>query len=193
VVGGRFAKTLVGQGRVFGIKFWPGGFYPFFNRPVSTLTNQVIPLSDVVGNKGLAFKNDAFFVDDNEQHIAQAEKLLLSCDPSQDQNVTDIRYIVEQIASRQNITKVDHLVDKLDISKRTLQRLFNRYVGASPKWVIQRYRMHEALAKIDRVQSVDWAKMAIELGYFDQAHFIKHFKSLVGKSPDEYARSFEGH
>ena len=55
------------------------------------------------------------------------------------------------------------------IGKRHLQRLFNRYVGVSPKWVIQRYRLHEVLEQIKRDETVDWAELAQDLGYFDQA------------------------
>ncbi len=87
--------------------------------------------------------------------------------------------------------EVDDLVSVVDTSKRTLQRLFNRYVGVSAKWVIQRYRLHEAIEEIGRGHRVDWVRLAIELGYFDQAHFIKDFKRFAGRTPHEYARGLE--
>ncbi len=83
---------------------------------------------------------------------------------------------------------MDDVVSRLHLSKRTLQRLFNQYVGVSPKWVIKRYRLHEATELLDNGGVVDWPKLALELGYFDQAHFIKDFKSIVGKTPVEYTR-----
>jgi AraC-like DNA-binding protein len=55
--------------------------------------------------------------------------------------------------------------------------------------VIQRYRLHEAIERVAEGQIVDWSALAADLGYFDQAHFIKDFKALVGKSPTEYTRS----
>ena len=73
------------------------------------------------------------------------------------------------------------------MSARTLQRLFRRYVGVGPKWVLQRYRLHEAAERIADGYDGDWAALALDLGYFDQAHFIKDFKALVGCSPAEYA------
>ena len=72
------------------------------------------------------------------------------------------------------------------MSPRTMQRLFRRYVGVSPKWVLQRYRLHEAAERIAAGEQ-DLARLGLDLGYFDQAHFIKDFKSLVGRSPAEYA------
>jgi AraC-like DNA-binding protein len=80
------------------------------------------------------------------------------------------------------------VVSRLHISKRTMQRLFSQYVGVSPKWVIKRYRLHDAAEQVASGSIEDWARLAAELGYFDQAHFIKDFKKLVGQTPGEYAR-----
>ena len=57
----------------------------------------------------------------------------------------------------------------------------------SPKWVIQRYRLHEAVEQLERGAEVDLAELALQLGYFDQAHFIRDFKALVGRPPGAYA------
>jgi AraC-like DNA-binding protein len=69
---------------------------------------------------------------------------------------------------------------------RSLQRLFSRYVGVSPKWVIRRYRLHELLEQMHSGRHLDWAQVAIDLGYFDQAHLINDFKSITGYAPTEY-------
>jgi AraC-like DNA-binding protein len=82
---------------------------------------------------------------------------------------------------------VDELAARHAMSSRSLQRLFRRYVGVSPKWVLQRYRLHEAAERIAEGRDGDWAATALELGYFDQAHFIRDFKALIGASPAQYA------
>ena len=85
------------------------------------------------------------------------------------------------------VVRVDELAARHAMSPRTLQRLFRRYVGVSPKWVLQRYRLHEAAERIAEGRDGDWAATALELGYFDQAHFIRDFKALIGASPAQYA------
>ena len=65
--------------------------------------------------------------------------------------------------------------------------MFNQYVGVGPKWVINRYRMHEALERMEQDDALEWTRLALELGYFDQAHFIRDFKALIGRSPREFA------
>ena len=63
-----------------------------------------------------------------------------------------------------------------------------RYVGVSPKWVISRYRLHDAIEQLMQSVPTDWAAFALQLGYFDQAHFIRDFRKLVGRAPGAYAR-----
>jgi AraC-like DNA-binding protein len=73
------------------------------------------------------------------------------------------------------------------VSSRTIERLFRRYVGVSPKWVVRRYRVHEACERVKTGVAPDWSQLAHELGYFDQAHFIHDFKAQVGRTPADYA------
>jgi AraC-like DNA-binding protein len=72
------------------------------------------------------------------------------------------------------------------MGKRSLQRIFSEYVGQSPKWVIQRYRLHEAIERFRSGDVLDWAQIALDLGYFDQAHLINDFKAMVGYTPTQY-------
>ena len=83
------------------------------------------------------------------------------------------------------ITRVEDLCALAGCSKRTLQRLFREYVGVTPKWVLQRVRLHEAADRMADGEH-DWPRLALELGYFDQAHFIKAFKAAIGLSPGDY-------
>jgi len=67
-----------------------------------------------------------------------------------------------------------------------LQRVFAEYIGVSPKWVIDRYRMFEALDALNRADKVDLSDLAARLEYTDQAHFSSRFKNLTGVSPGSY-------
>jgi AraC-like DNA-binding protein len=108
--------------------------------------------------------------------------------PSRDAELLEVRALAACCRDDRQVTKVDDLVDRFDISKARVQRLFARNVGVGPKWVIQRYRLHEALARLDGTDVVDHATLALDLGYFDQAHFIRDFKAVVGCPPRAFAR-----
>ncbi|HEY6386183.1 MAG TPA: helix-turn-helix domain-containing protein [Candidatus Acidoferrum sp.] len=96
--------------------------------------------------------------------------------------------LVERILQEREIKTVNELSRQAGIGKRSLQRIFNEYVGVSPKWVILRYRLHELLEKFNSGEQLDWLRLALDLGYFDQAHLINDFKSIVGYSPTQYQK-----
>jgi AraC-like DNA-binding protein len=189
VVKGKFSILLQGQGRVFGVKFRPGAYYPFVKSPVSAITDRSMRIEDIFGADGQALEAAVCAQDDEEQSIKQAEQFLRRRLPERDENVDLINRIVDQIIADRTIIKVDALVDRFNLGKRTLQRIFSQYVGVSPKWVIKRYRLQEAAEQLAGGAIGSWPKMALDLGYFDQAHFIKDFKMIVGRTPAEYARS----
>ena len=70
---------------------------------------------------------------------------------------------------------------------RRLQRLFADYVGVSPKWVMRRARLHEAAERAEGGGQVDWAALASDLGYADQAHLTRDFTETIGVPPARYA------
>ena len=108
--------------------------------------------------------------------------------PERDENVDLINRIVDQIIADRTIIKVDALVDRFNLGKRTLQRIFSQYVGVSPKWVIRRYRIYEAAGRAAEGVDVNWADLAADLGYSDQAHLTREFTAAVGLPPAAYAR-----
>ena len=186
---GKFARLLENKGSVFGIKFKPGAFYPFVKVPVSRFTNATISFLDVFGVDSKALEEALLAREDEGEMVKLAEKFLRERLPEQDTNVRVINEIIDYIIAHREITKVDDVVSQLNLNKRTVQRLFRQYVGVSPKWVIKRYRLHEVAERLAGGEVVDWPAIVVELGYSDQAHFIKDFKTIVGRTPVEYARS----
>ena len=110
--------------------------------------------------------------------------------PPPDANVERVAELVYSVAHEPSIVSVRDLVTKSGLGLRTLQRLFAEYVGVGPKWVVQRYRLHEVAERLES-GPVDHAALALEIGYSDQAHFIRDFKAMVGVTPAAYAREAE--
>lgn len=184
----KFSTTLEGQGGVFAVKFTPGGFYPFAQVPVSRFTDDTVHLADVFGEDGDALDGAVLAEGEDAPRIEAVERFLR--DRAQpDENVGRVTEIVYTVARDRAILNVNELVRQFGLTKRTLQRLFAKYVGVSPKWVIQRYRLLEAAERIGQAEpSAGYADLALELGYSDQAHFVRDFKAIVGVTPGAYAR-----
>jgi len=182
----RFVRQLKGKGCILGIKFHPGAFYPFLRKPVSAISNTSMLATEVFSN-AVDVEKEVLACRDDSGMVQAAANFLAAYLPSRDPRVDDARHAVEQIARDRSVTRVEHLVAGCGVGERTLQRLFDRYVGASPRWVIKRYRIYEALESIAVGTRAEWTDLAQDLGYFDQSHFINDFKKLVGCSPSEYA------
>jgi AraC-like DNA-binding protein len=183
-----YSRLLQEDGVVLGVKFRPGGFYPFWKQSVSLLTGQIIGIQDIFGVNVKALQEQIFAQKKDDEMVRLAETFLRERLPEQDENVELINRIVQTTIENREITKVEDMVCRFGVNKRTLQRLFNRYVGVSPKWVIQRYRLQEAAELMEKGGTPNWPKLSQDLGYYDQAHFIKDFKAMIGKSPQEYIR-----
>jgi AraC-like DNA-binding protein len=188
VLTGRFTRELEGEGRAFGIKFRPAGFHPFLGAPVSSLTDRRLAVAEVFGPAGDDLVADLLAAPGDPELAATAEAFLLARLPEVDPNVPAVNRVVGLIMADREITRVQQVTDRTGIGARRLQRLFATYTGVTPKWVIQRSRLHEAVERLDQGDHVDLGFLARDLGYFDQAHFARDFRATVGRPPTAYTR-----
>ncbi len=192
VVTKKFTRKLEGRGRVFGTKFHPGGFSSFIREDVSRFTDRRLPvreLFDMTSDELTRLEGLVTFSGDEDRMVDGVSEMWLARCPEPDPRAEAIRKLVEWASGDRNVTRVEELSERLGETTRTLQRLFKRYVGVSPKWVIQRFRLHEAAERLAAGAPLDCARLAAELGYADQAHLIRDFRRLVGLTPAAYART----
>ncbi|GAB2837079.1 helix-turn-helix domain-containing protein [Lentzea nigeriaca] len=176
---GLFSRTLHGRVRVAGVQFRPGGFRVFRSEPVSEWTGRHVRLTDIPA--------ETVLLEDEDERVAALDEFLLGLGPAPDPQATLAMDLVQRVREDREIRKVAGFARAEGVSVRTMQRLFADYVGVSPKWVILRYRIHEALERAE--SEVEWARLAADLGYSDQAHLVRDFTQTVGVSPAAYARA----
>ena len=182
-----FTRRLSGAGRALGVRFRPGGFRPFRNAPISTLNDRVVPAAAIFGPAAGRALDGVLAAADDEAMIACAAGLLLAADPRPDPVTDEVAGIVARITADPLLRRVGELVTASGIPERRLQRMFAEYVGVSPKWVMRRARLHEAALRADAGEGVDWAALAADLGYADQAHLTRDFTATLGVPPSRYA------
>ncbi|MVO83914.1 helix-turn-helix domain-containing protein [Streptomyces sp. p1417] len=204
VVLGLFRKELRGRGRVCGAQFRPGGFRTFApGLAVAELTGRQVPVGDVWPPPVTRGKHEASPVseakpgagtaeavlgpDDEHARVAALDTFLLRHGPAPDPQADLAMELAARVRADRTLRRVGDLARQAGLSVRSLQRLFSAYVGVSPKWVILRYRIHEALERAESTAGVDWAALAASLGYADQAHLVRDFTATVGVPPTAYA------
>jgi AraC-like DNA-binding protein len=189
---GKFSRRLAGHGRVFGVKWRPAMFQPLLQAAIgggmAKLTDRTTTIGSIFGSAGRKWANDIENESDESRLMALAEAFFAARFPAIDPLAIEVRDLVERLERDRELLRVEDLAALSGRDVRQLQRLFRRYVGVTPKWVIGRYRLHEAAALLDG-KRVKIGDVAQALGYFDQAHFVRDFKAVVGRAPSDEARA----
>jgi AraC-like DNA-binding protein len=185
-----FTRCLTGEGKALGVRFRPGGFRPFYGRPVAGLNDRHVPARGIFGpaadEAGAVVMSPG---SDDAAMVAAAERLLRGFGAVPDADAARAGDIVDRITADPGLRRVTALAEVFGLPERRLQRLFEQYVGVPPKWVMRRARLHEAALRADAGDVVDWAALARDLGYADQAHLTRDFTATLGLPPARYATS----
>jgi AraC-like DNA-binding protein len=184
----RYDRHLTERGFAVGARFRPACFRPFVRWPVSRLTDQRRPIAEVLGRSTVELRERIEKEDDQGRRAEILAAFLLEDLPLADETAFLLAEVVSHIASDHSITRVSQVAALAQMSVRNLQRSFADYVGAGPKWVIQRCRLQDAAARAAAAESVDWSDLAVALGFADQAHLIRAFTATVGTPPATYAK-----
>lgn len=170
-----------GSVRLLGIRFHPGGTFPFFRIPMQELTNQVVDLAAIAGEFErdlMARTGAAGFL---RLKIKSVEELLVdrlrSCKPD-----FWLAGLSTRIVQSGGQVSVDTLATDAGISSRQLERRFLREVGIGPKLLCRILRFQQIFRAIDRNDS-RWAATAADCGYYDQAHLIRDFQEFAWQTP----------
>lgn len=176
-----FTTTLSERGAVVGARFKPGGFAARFDRDAGALTGRTVPVDD--GLFGRPLRLD----DDRDAASARMDQAIATHDGDVDPTYRALATLLDRIRDDDSLHRVEQVMAHSPWSARTTQRVFRRYVGVPVKWVLCRYRLQAAALEIETDPTVDFADLAVRRGWYDQAHFINDFRSMLGCTPGEYA------
>jgi AraC-like DNA-binding protein len=182
----RDVRTLRGRGWAAGIKFRPGAFTAVTGVGAATLTDRSLPVPDCLGGavgQALVANIDR---EGLEAASAAMEERLAPYVDLDDPALELIEAVIRSMRDMPPDIKVEAIARAHHLAPRTLQRLFRRYVGVGPKWVLRRLRIHQAVELLTLSPTTPWTRLALDLGYYDHAHFIRDFRLVVGRSPAEY-------
>ncbi|MBK1785203.1 AraC family transcriptional regulator [Prauserella sp. ASG 168] len=184
-----FSHLLEDRDQVLGARFRPGCFRSFARRPMSEFSGRVVSLAEVFGPQARETEDELLAAAEPAEMARLADELLGKDVPALSAAEEQARDAVRVVASDPGMTRVAALAEATGLSARTLQRLFATCVGVSPKWAIRVHRLDDAARRIADDPGLNHADLAHELGYSDQAHFVRDFTTVVGTPPARYARA----
>ena len=185
VVPRRFVVDLTGTGRVTAAKFRPGGWVAMGGRAPGR--GAVVPLGGhLPGLDAAALLPAVLAEEDDDARAAVLDAALAPLAPDPPPAYRELQALLRRMLEDRSLVRVEQVAALAATSTRSLQRLFASYVGVSPKAVLSRYRLQDAASSIDAGEVTDLAALAAELGWFDQAHFSREFRAVVGTTPSAY-------
>lgn len=195
VASGLSATTLAGDGWAVGVMFQPAGGFLVAGRSMADVRDRHVDLAEVLGPTSVPLTADVRAAmtrprmpESHAAAMAPISAALRAFLPVDDEGLL-VNRIVEHVEGHPDVLRVAQVGERFGLSERALQRLVRRRVGLSPKWLIQRRRLQEASARL-RERPGTLADVAAELGYADQAHLTRDFRSVTGMTPGEFAARY---
>jgi AraC-like DNA-binding protein len=174
--------------RVIGVRFTPGGGFPFFGVPAAELQNQRVPLDCLWGPEAGVLRERLL-----EAHSAAArfdilEHVLLQRLQTGPARSPAVSFAIAMFQRPSRVPSVAAVVERIGYSQRHLIASFRNEVGLTPKMFSRIARWRRAIDSLRGPRPVNWSALAVDCGYFDQAHFIHEFRELAGITPAAYVR-----
>jgi len=193
VVSGAHGRSFEPKEETFiiGVHFKPGGAFPFLGLPAGDLADSHVDLEALWGPSAGRLRERLC-----EARIsAERFQLLQEALVSRLRHGVDQHYAVsaalEMFGKNQGGPRVRETAKYLGLSQRRFIQVFKAEVGMTPKLFSRIQRFQRTRAFIQQNLSIDWADLALELGYFDQSHLIREFIEFSGLSPTHYLNRLE--
>lgn len=169
-----------------GIRFKAGGAYVFFEEELNTLLDKNIEVSENYwGFESLYKKLES--KEYNSEKIELIEEFLINrLRKSEKQNSPYIFKILDFIVSQKGDLLVENICEEFSLSKKQIERIFKKELGLSAKLYCRIIRLRNVRDILSSLELENLTKTSYDSGFFDQAHFIKEFKSFMYETPKEY-------
>src|SRR5262245_39991847 len=184
------------QEYVAGVVFKPGGCAAFFDMPVHETSDADTPLELLWGRRRSSDLREQLLerCNPDAQLDAMEDALRKMLRPSGVHPA--VAFALRTFDHTPLSTNIAAVTDAIGMSAKRFIERFKAEVGVSPKHYCRIRRFQRALTRAHRGQRVDWPRVALECGYYDQAHFIHEFRSFSGLTPTGYQGSrtaFQNH
>ncbi|PBB69317.1 AraC family transcriptional regulator [Mesorhizobium sp. WSM4312] len=164
------------------VNFTPLGARRFFRLPMSELTDTMVVLDDVLGAEGTALRERLGNASDWASRFDLAETFVTARLERAAETPLEIAWAYDRIIASGGRVRISSIAEKLGWSRKHLAGSFSNAIGIGPKTLSRIVRFNRALG-LSRRQTADWADIAADCGYADQAHMVREFRDLAGDAP----------
>ena len=164
---------------IAGIRFRPGMAGPFLGVPPAELTDRSAPLEEICSGRARELHHRL----DDAISIRDAVRILLTNLPLPAAAPNPVQRAIESAAAAKGNVDPGCLAGSANLSPRSFRRRCLEESGLGPKRLCRVLRFRHACILARGSARPDWAAIAVDAGYFDQAHFIHDFREFTGLTP----------
>ena len=169
-------------GPFFGVRFRPGCWAGQFGMPADRLTDEIKPLDSFWGWRGKDLADRLGSAESDSERVRILETILTP--PGE---TRPIQRAIRWMEERRGCVSLDHVADQCGLSVRQFRRVCLAETGLSPKFLARVLRFRYALSRLPHGAGAD---LALDCGYYDQAHLINEFREFAGRTPASMLTEF---
>lgn len=181
-----FVIDTAQQHTVAGVHFKPGGAFPFFDPPVSELHNALVSLDGLWGRLAGQLRERLLETVTAQEKFRVMEQTLLARAAERLERHPAVRFALQEFYGAPHTRAIADVTGQIGLSAKRFIQVFSDQVGLTPKLFCRVRRFQRVLRRIGAGRPVEWAAVAADCGYFDQAHFIRDFRAFSGINPGTY-------
>ena len=181
-----FVIDTAEQYSVAGVHFKPGGAFPFFDPPASELHNALVSLDDLWGGLAGQLRERLLEAGTPQAKFRVLEQALLAQAGWRLERHPVVAFALHEFHGLPHTRTIGDVTGQIGLSAKRFIQLFSGEVGLTPKLFCRVRRFQRVLRLIGTGRPVEWAAVAVDCGYFDQAHFIRDFRAFSGINPSTY-------
>jgi AraC-like DNA-binding protein len=174
------------QEHVLGVVFRPGGTGPLLGVPADETCDRDVPLDALWGRARTAELRERLLAcRDAEAQLDVMEAVMRAMwtPPGLHPAVVFALSVLDRAPHSPSIGAV---TEAIGLSPKRFIDHFKAAVGVTPKRYCRIRRFQRAVTRAHQGRGVDWTQVALDCGYFDQAHFIHDFRAFAGLTPTAY-------
>jgi len=169
-----------------GIHFRPGGAFPFLGLPADELHDKLVGLDALWGRAAAEMRDRMLELATPEERFRELERILLQRVGGRLSRHPAVAFSLPRFEHAPQLQSVGDVTRQIALSSRRFIQVFREQVGMTPRLYCRVRRFQAAVQTIGEGRTVDWAAVALDCGYYDQAHFIHDFRAFSGLTPTMY-------
>lgn len=179
---------ITGTGRSFGIWFYPHTFPTFSPVEMTQLNDRALPWDELFPASFAEVVGNCLCDNSLDILIRRTDQFLIERSTKYSHKTTDelAAFTIDYLYNQPPDEKLSRLSSLMGVSPRHLQRTFISKTGLTQKQFLRVLRFQHAMHQLCRRTDVNLTGLAHDSGYFDQAHFIREFKTFTGITPSAF-------